>query len=257
MVKTNAEAEAKNASSPKRKTGQRKRHNTGVWPCKINGCNKEFAREADLKRHQRTTKVHSQPGFMCPQCEATFTRTDALKRHQKSRHYIADEDEIIVHTVMIEPEEPLARPPSTGSKSRSPSPSQPTQDVEMELDPAPGISPHYRNLASSIPPSAANQFYRFAIPTSSTRSSSDPNTPPVVAQPTYNRRYYRTNDTAAPDTSSSPPNGTTASPVETRTGPRIIIEAPYAGPQPRLISRPLAPGVTTENAEKEESPPPS
>jgi hypothetical protein len=39
-----------------------------------------------LKRHQRTTKLHSQPGFACPQCEATFTRTDALRRHQKSRH---------------------------------------------------------------------------------------------------------------------------------------------------------------------------
>ncbi|KAI0249513.1 hypothetical protein BJV78DRAFT_1129535, partial [Lactifluus subvellereus] len=36
---------------------------TGIWPCKINGCNKEFAREADLKRHQRTTKLHSQPGL--------------------------------------------------------------------------------------------------------------------------------------------------------------------------------------------------
>jgi hypothetical protein len=36
---------------------------TGVWPCKINGCNKQFAREADLKRHQRTTKLHSMPGL--------------------------------------------------------------------------------------------------------------------------------------------------------------------------------------------------
>ena len=34
---------------------------SGIWPCKINGCNKQFAREADLKRHQRTTKLHSMP----------------------------------------------------------------------------------------------------------------------------------------------------------------------------------------------------
>ncbi|KAG6820657.1 hypothetical protein H0H93_013508 [Arthromyces matolae] len=26
------------------------------------------------------------PNFPCPQCDATFTRTDALRRHQKSRH---------------------------------------------------------------------------------------------------------------------------------------------------------------------------
>ncbi|GBE77301.1 hypothetical protein SCP_0101740 [Sparassis crispa] len=70
----------------KKKTPSKKKVETGSWPCKINGCNKVFAREADLKRHQRTTKLHSQPGFACPQCDATFTRTDALRRHQKSRH---------------------------------------------------------------------------------------------------------------------------------------------------------------------------
>jgi len=72
----------------KRKTPakSKKSSEAGVWPCKINGCNKQFAREADLKRHQRTTKSHSMPGFACPQCDATFTRTDALRRHQKSRH---------------------------------------------------------------------------------------------------------------------------------------------------------------------------
>ena len=35
----------------------------GSWPCKIDGCNKIFAREADLKRHQRTTKSHSVPSL--------------------------------------------------------------------------------------------------------------------------------------------------------------------------------------------------
>lgn len=33
------------------------------WPCKMNGCSKVFAREADLKRHQRTTRSHSVPSL--------------------------------------------------------------------------------------------------------------------------------------------------------------------------------------------------
>ncbi|KAH9923186.1 uncharacterized protein BXZ73DRAFT_51124, partial [Epithele typhae] len=36
---------------------------TGSWPCKMDGCKKVFAREADLKRHQRTTKTHSIPSL--------------------------------------------------------------------------------------------------------------------------------------------------------------------------------------------------
>jgi hypothetical protein len=77
----------KETTSKKKKAAQKKKDvTTGIWPCKINGCNKQFAREADLKRHQRTTKLHSMPGFACPQCDATFTRTDAQRRHQKSRH---------------------------------------------------------------------------------------------------------------------------------------------------------------------------
>lgn len=50
--------------SPKKKTSSKKKSaEPGSWPCKINGCNKVFAREADLKRHQRTTKLHSMPGL--------------------------------------------------------------------------------------------------------------------------------------------------------------------------------------------------
>ncbi|KAI0683417.1 hypothetical protein BC835DRAFT_1423291 [Cytidiella melzeri] len=81
-------AHAKPPPEEKKETSQKKKPHskTGLWACKINDCNKCFAREADLKRHQRTTKGHSQPGYACPQCDATFTRTDALRRHQKSRH---------------------------------------------------------------------------------------------------------------------------------------------------------------------------
>ncbi|KAJ8475045.1 hypothetical protein ONZ51_g6804 [Trametes cubensis] len=92
----------------------KKKPETGSWPCKMDGCKKVFAREADLKRHQRTTKTHSVPGFQCPQCDATFTRTDALRRHQKSRH----------NGVVIEPSEEKGKHSGDGasSGSRSPSP---------------------------------------------------------------------------------------------------------------------------------------
>ncbi|KAJ3782233.1 hypothetical protein GGU10DRAFT_364309 [Lentinula aff. detonsa] len=76
----------KETTTKKKAAAKAKNPSNGVWPCEMNGCNKQFAREADLKRHQRTTKLHSMGGFACPQCEANFTRTDALRRHQKSRH---------------------------------------------------------------------------------------------------------------------------------------------------------------------------
>jgi len=73
---SSTEASSSNSPSPVAETqpekqlditsnrSQRKRPvTTGVWPCKIHGCNKQFAREADLKRHQRTTKMHSMPSL--------------------------------------------------------------------------------------------------------------------------------------------------------------------------------------------------
>ncbi|TRM70457.1 hypothetical protein BD626DRAFT_477505 [Schizophyllum amplum] len=56
------------------------------WPCKLDGCKKQFQREADLRRHQRTSRTHSKATHICPQCEATFTRPDACRRHQRSKH---------------------------------------------------------------------------------------------------------------------------------------------------------------------------
>ncbi|KDQ62878.1 hypothetical protein JAAARDRAFT_358376 [Jaapia argillacea MUCL 33604] len=199
----------------KKKTPQKKKApETGVWPCKINGCNKQFAREADLKRHQRTTKLHSMPGFRCPQCDATFTRTDALRRHQKSRH----------NGVVIEPD-PEAKAqeggdggsPKSKSKSRSGSPtSKPQENAVASTSagsssstqpktpgPPPGPSSYYRPhtmqgnphpfsdsvLANSYriqayppPPGmiidASHYQTPIGLPTSATRGSWPPGPPP-------------------------------------------------------------------------------
>ncbi|KAF9447535.1 hypothetical protein P691DRAFT_109548 [Macrolepiota fuliginosa MF-IS2] len=80
--------QAEVATSRRRTAGKSEAYVAPLWPCKINGCGKKFVREADLKRHQRTTKTHSMPSFTCQECDASFTRTDALRRHQKSRHHV-------------------------------------------------------------------------------------------------------------------------------------------------------------------------
>ncbi|KAF8844209.1 hypothetical protein BDN67DRAFT_810643 [Paxillus ammoniavirescens] len=146
----------------KKKTPQEDRQpkkkvaDSGIWPCKINGCNKQFAREADLKRHQRTTKLHSIPGFPCPQCDARFTRTDALRRHQKSRH----------NGVVVEPTDVVDRkgvtgndgPQSSGSKSKSRSISPSSRDDESpstSSGPASSLPP-----ATAPPPGGPQSYYR-------------------------------------------------------------------------------------------------
>ncbi|KAF9236848.1 hypothetical protein BU15DRAFT_76573 [Melanogaster broomeanus] len=139
--------------TPQQDRPPKKAADSGIWPCNIDGCNKQFAREADLKRHQRTTKLHSIPGFACPQCDARFTRTDALRRHQKSRH----------NGVVIEPTDVADRkkalrddhPQSSGSKSKSRSISPSLKDKES---PSASSGP-----ASSLPSTSApppQSYYR-------------------------------------------------------------------------------------------------
>ncbi|KAF5345193.1 hypothetical protein D9758_009713 [Tetrapyrgos nigripes] len=145
--------------SKKKAVEKKKTSVAGVWPCKMNGCNKQFAREADLKRHQRTTKVHSMPGFACPQCDATFTRTDALRRHQKSRH----------NGVIIEPMDQDKKESEEGQSSRSsseaPSPSkkgkapakisalaQTVQGKPGASGPATGHTSYYRQHTANMSP---------------------------------------------------------------------------------------------------------
>lgn len=62
---SNKRLEEKKDSPSNRKVwdGRKKASGNGLWPCTIDGCNKQFAREADLKRHQRTTKLHSMPSL--------------------------------------------------------------------------------------------------------------------------------------------------------------------------------------------------
>ncbi|KAG5736151.1 hypothetical protein E4T56_gene16924 [Termitomyces sp. T112] len=169
--------EKKDTTAKKKMTTKKKNVITGVWPCKINGCNKQFAREADLKRHQRTTKLHSMPSFACPQCDATFTRTDALRRHQKSRH----------NGVVIEPSEKddADDDGSSGSqsKSRSATPSSKGKEKAFASAPYPaptttrtGPSPYYRQHTLTtgpyVPPRqiVMNPHYpQVGLPTSATR----------------------------------------------------------------------------------------
>ncbi|KAF8079130.1 hypothetical protein FPV67DRAFT_1467631 [Lyophyllum atratum] len=177
------QSDDKKDTTKKRAASRKKTVVTGVWPCKINGCNKQFAREADLKRHQRTTKLHSMPGFSCPQCDATFTRTDALRRHQKSRH----------NGVVIEPSEPDSKDDveedgSSGSQSKSRSatpsskgkeraPAPPAANMQYPVSTTrTGPSNYYRQHTVTStgpyvprPPIMDPHYSQIALPTSATR----------------------------------------------------------------------------------------
>ncbi|KAL4247406.1 hypothetical protein ABKN59_008055 [Abortiporus biennis] len=209
--------EEKQETHKKKSTAKKKAPEPGSWPCKISGCSKVFAREADLKRHQRTTKFHSMPGFACPQCDANFTRTDALRRHQKSRH----------NGIIIEPQDATrARggdAASAGSNSRSPSPSR-TSGGDGADKPAPpssnthtqaGPSSYYRQHTMHqgyVPPPSPHMMMEYpppiGIPTSATRfqpawhppppgawgppPDGSPMPPPVYIPPYYQPSpYYR------------------------------------------------------------------
>ncbi|KAF8529274.1 hypothetical protein BU17DRAFT_80474 [Hysterangium stoloniferum] len=137
------------------KPSTHRRPDTGVWPCTLDGCTKVFAREADLKRHQRTTKSHSVPGSgvgsPCPLCDATFTRSDAMRRHLKSRHNGKTPETITLQD--------LPGTSSTRGKHRACSPST-TELSESDGD-QPGDNEHCRSLsmARSRPPSVAPPYY--------------------------------------------------------------------------------------------------
>ncbi|KAF8167288.1 hypothetical protein B0H34DRAFT_792030 [Crassisporium funariophilum] len=163
------QSEAKKETTVKKKVAvQRRPMISGVWPCKINGCNKQFAREADLKRHQRTTKLHSMPSFACPQCDATFTRTDAQRRHQKSRH----------NGIVIEPIE-STNEGDENSRSRSGTPSSKGKEKAVNIPvqthqgmpTVTGPSTYYRQHTATTTPYMPPRIHQVNILTSSARTA--------------------------------------------------------------------------------------
>ncbi|KAH9854433.1 hypothetical protein C2E23DRAFT_73364 [Lenzites betulinus] len=149
MVRSQGKQSADEKREGKKKSSKKKPE-TGSWPCKIDGCNKVFAREADLKRHQRTTKTHSIPGFQCPQCDATFTRTDALRRHQKSRH----------NGVVIEPPEDKEKNSGDGASSGSRSPSPGGSPSRSQGEGSMNGSPPATQSSNAGPSSGPSSYYR-------------------------------------------------------------------------------------------------
>ncbi|KAJ3552967.1 hypothetical protein NM688_g3872 [Phlebia brevispora] len=164
--------------SQKKKTPSKKKSETGSWPCKINGCNKVFAREADLKRHQRTTKSHSIPSFACPQCDATFTRTDALRRHQKSRH----------NGVVIDPQADkdkadadVANPSASKSSSRAGTPDK------AATEPSGSVS---QKASKDASPKQTTSYYRQHTMHPSYGASRPPLPPPSAPPPMLYDPHY-------------------------------------------------------------------
>ncbi|KAG1747644.1 TPR-like protein [Suillus lakei] len=111
MVRQAKQTPEEKKETQKRKTTQKKKvTETGVWPCKIDGCNKQFAREADLKRHQRTTKLHSVPGL---------------------------HNGVIIEPTEVEKKKGSTEPRASGSQSHSRSPSPSSPGAENLTDGAP------------------------------------------------------------------------------------------------------------------------
>ncbi|KAI0042264.1 hypothetical protein FA95DRAFT_1547704, partial [Auriscalpium vulgare] len=175
QTKSTPADEDRKESTVKKRTPTKKKVETGVWPCKMNGCNKEFAREADLKRHQRTTKLHSMPGFACPQCEATFTRTDALRRHQKSRH----------NGIVMDPDDKSKgeddEPAPTGSKSGSRSGTPASKKAAHSNQPSMFVQP---SVGGNVPPPPQG-YYRQQGMNSGTLLSTLPAARPLTCPPEF------------------------------------------------------------------------
>lgn len=53
----------------------------GPFPCTLGDCQLIFARNTDLKRHQKSSKAHATRAYECPGCQSTFVRSSAFGRH--------------------------------------------------------------------------------------------------------------------------------------------------------------------------------
>ncbi|KAF9260868.1 hypothetical protein L218DRAFT_1002371 [Marasmius fiardii PR-910] len=267
MVRTtnNDEAEDKKESTKKKasaaKNMKKLQSTMGIWPCRMNGCTKQFAREADLKRHQRTTKLHSMPSFACPQCDATFTRTDALRRHQKSRHNGAAEP--------VELGKEVDEPGQSSSRSSSATPSSKGKERENSTVPmvpmteaiggastsslATPVTSYYRqhtaNNINYAPPRPAH-YAQVNLPTSGSRPNSNgwgqaPPWPDGQGHPSMMpymyiaSPYYRTNAVMVP-----PPILT---PVSQTPGPSAFFKPPRSRDSDDYKVSPDSPGSSTSS----------
>lgn len=229
-------------TTKKKVAAKKKNVATGVWPCKINGCNKQFAREADLKRHQRTTKLHSMPGFSCPQCDATFTRTDALRRHQKSRH-----NGIVIEAMEQEllnegPSRSSSIAPSIKGKEPLLATSHSAQGKSVVSGPATGHSSYYRqhtaHSSTYVP-----EYTQVGLPTSATRLNGATNwtqshpwpegvpPPAAIGYPIYYTPspYYRQSGVPVPQHQHQP-----SAETDYRTGSSSRTQSPHQTAHSRL-----------------------
>ncbi|KAL5519331.1 hypothetical protein ACEPAH_1014 [Sanghuangporus vaninii] len=95
-----------------------------IWVCKLNNCNKK--NDSDLMYgvfiSEETVEILiPELSSCCPQCDSTFTRTDALKRHQRSRHSSGQIDTIASsNSGSIDGETEGSATPAPQSRSQSP-----------------------------------------------------------------------------------------------------------------------------------------
>ncbi|KAL5535864.1 hypothetical protein ACEPAF_3958 [Sanghuangporus sanghuang] len=95
-----------------------------IWVCKLNNCSKK--NDSDLMYGvfmlEETVEILiPESSSCCPQCDSTFTRTDALKRHQRSRHNSGQIDTIASsNNGSIDGETEGSATPAPQSRSQSP-----------------------------------------------------------------------------------------------------------------------------------------
>lgn len=88
------------------------------WPCKLDGCKKQFQREADLRRHQRTSRTHSKAEQYVWRAEGCFSsRADrSLQYVSPMRGYLHTRE---CATVVVEKYQPPSQPDACRRHQRS------------------------------------------------------------------------------------------------------------------------------------------
>lgn len=73
-----------NGLNPPPKKKAKTKGNNAMIICTHDGCVKDFATEALMKRHRKKC-INPNLGHPCPFCGRTYSRKDAVSRHQKNR----------------------------------------------------------------------------------------------------------------------------------------------------------------------------